>query len=436
MYERYYSHSVEDSHKIDVFLALRDAGLDYVVDDILQLLAVSDLCSVVQVSKGWNELDNSYTWRRRLSSLLEGRGELREVLAGLSLECEAKECVKRLVRLADRWRRSECRTVTLREESSVLCVTSDPARDLVVAGLNSGEVAQYEVRTGEERRRKEMHEKGVRVVVVEGDMLYTGSYDGTVKLWDTDWSPLALLLLAVAVTDIVPRAGSLFVSGDGGCIACYSSGRTVWSLTGGEMVNCLALWKDWLVSGSDTGQLEVRSQASGAVQFSLTGHERGCGISGLAVGQMGLWSASFDCLIMLWSRSGDCLCVLRGHSDPVRCLHLDNSRVVTGDYRGFVMIWDMRDIKDEMARFRINKSKCKKAAPADIYRLSGHRVVRGSGEVCEVLQHNSLLEHRGNVTALRLAGPDVLLSSSRDRTINIHTFQSSQQQLKQRKSYL
>lgn len=63
-------------------------------------------------------------------------------------------------------------------------------------------------------------------------------------------------------------------------------------------------------------------------------------------------------------------------------------------------------------------------------------MVRSSGEVAEVVQHNSLLEHRGNVTGLRLSGGDALVTASRDKSVNIHHFLTSQQQNKyQRKSY-
>ena len=63
-------------------------------------------------------------------------------------------------------------------------------------------------------------------------------------------------------------------------------------------------------------------------------------------------------------------------------------------------------------------------------------MVKSRAELCEVVQHNSLLEHRGNVTALRLSGPDILVTASRDRTLNIHHFLTSPPHNKyQRKSY-
>ena len=40
-----------------------------------------------------------------------------------------------------------------------------------------------------------------------------------------------------------------------------------------------------------------------------------------------------------------------------RSLHVDRGRVVSGDYRGFVMIWDMEDIVTEMRQFEKNRKK-------------------------------------------------------------------------------
>ena len=72
-----------------------------------------------------------------------------------------------------------------------------------------------------------------------------------------------------------------------------------------------------------------------------------------------------------------------------------------------------------------------------IYRMEGRQVVRTGGGGCEVMQHNSLLEHRGNVTGLCLAGASILVSASRDRSVNIHHFLTSEpQKILERKSYL
>ena len=285
---------------------------------------------------------------------------------------------------------------------------------------------------------------------------------------------------------------------------------------------------------------------SGEVVTSLTGHQAGCGISGLAASTIGLWSASFDCSVTsqifspalnvwqvrLWGRGEGgytCLAVLSGHKHPIRCLAVDSARwfliiiidqtiscrLVSGDYRGFVMIWEMEEIKEEL----LSLERRVKSLPKDkwvhslhlgtlylskvifvtshnlprkerrsegIYFIRpGSRLVQlqGRTDVAEVMfelvfeqsqlknkiyiflistlyiqvvQHSSLLEHSGNVTALSLSGKEILISGSRDRlvisfvdnawmvlivfdfrTINIHQFTGRKKpKIKERKSYL
>ena len=94
-----------------------------------------------------------------------------------------------------------------------------------------------------------------------------------------------------------------------------------------------------------------RSVTSGVVLASLTGHQAGCGISGLATSTIGLWSASFDCSVTcrhhshtlhpvssilvwqvrLWVKGegeGEftCQAVLSGHKHPIRCIAVDSAR--------------------------------------------------------------------------------------------------------------
>ena len=244
-------------------------------------------------------------------------------------------------------------------------------------------------------------------------------------------------------------------------------------VAGPEMVNCVLDWAGrGLVVGGDCGQLTRRCPNTGQMLVELAGHTRRCGISALAANQLGLWSASFDCKLRLWDEDGSCLCLLRqasnqrhphhfqknletnyphlwsykflseatdvdvgvasGHNDPVRCLAVDESRLVSGDYRGFSMIWHMEDIEQEVRSWRRRPGR----GEGGVYSLQGGRVVQQGGE-CEVVQHNSLLEHRGNVTCLAMCDGTFLASGSRDRTINIHCFDRSPDTVsKSRKSYL
>ena len=75
-----------------------------------------------------------------------------------------------------------------------------------------------------------------------------------------------------------------------------------------------------------------------------------------------LWSASFDCTVRLWHSTADwiCITVLSGHTHPVRALQLTRGYIVSGDYRGFIMIWDMEDVQTEIRVFQAQQQKNKK----------------------------------------------------------------------------
>jgi len=107
------------------------------------------------------------------------------------------------------------------------------------------------------------------------------------------------------------------------------------------------------------------------------------------------------------------------------------------------MIWEVEDIKEELVTLERRVKSLPKNGQSRgegiFFIRPGSRLVQQQGrtDVAEVVQHSSLLEHNGNVTALSLIGLDTLVSGSRDRTINIHQFTGKKKRkLKERKSYL
>ena len=427
---------LQEKDKMDILTALQEAGVDFLVIQILQMLSLPDLCSLFQVSSAWNTWDSSYLWNKVLSSLLKDREELTEFLKHSKSE---KESAQILWRLGQAWRHSDCCTVRVCLESSVLSVVNTGVS--VLCGMNSGEVEEWSME-GVKIRSKEMHEKGIRVLKVDKTNLLTGSYDGTVKIWCGDWYHLKTILVGVAVTDLCIFGRYFLLCGGEGRVECYQDikdkAAMLWRVEGGEMVNGVVVWGEVLVTGRDDGELLARDMLTGSVVSSMVenGHQRGCGVSGLAVGHLGLWSASFDCSVRLWGSQYECLAVLTGHTNPVGCIAVDRSRLVSGDYRGFVMIWDMKDIEQELATFKKKKKTLKKDKGEGIYFLRSKRVVKNTTGIAEVLQHNSILQHNGNVTELAL-DCGTLISASRDRTFNIHKFSADKKKpTMMRKSYL
>ena len=250
--------------KIDILTQLQEFGLEYLVYDILYKLTIKDICAAFQVCSGWNELDNDYFWSKELQAALHNREELGTVISDSK---SPKDGIKTLWRLHQSWRHGVNTKTCVELDSSVLSITCQGAR--VTCGLNSGEVYQADIKTGMENKRKEMHEKGVRVVRYDPEtkLMFTGSYDGCIKVWEGNWNLVKTLVMVVAVTDIAFRDNHIYVTGDEGVITCFNSQNSSqkWTVTGGEMMNCVVVWEDALVTGSDAGNLDIRSLNTGII---------------------------------------------------------------------------------------------------------------------------------------------------------------------------
>jgi len=436
------------SIKMDILTGLEDAGVDWLVFRVLIMLEPKDVCSVLQVCQSWSTWDCPSLWRGLLavehSSGRWSREEEEERDIGL------KERTKRLWKLRKAWRRADCTTKSFQVESSVLSILA--GNTTIYVGLNSGDVEEWSM-SGCRKRSQEMHEKGVTVLRYRDDKgrIITGSYDGWVRQWNSGWEQESCINFGVAVSDLIfiHSEDSMLICGDLGRVQCWRETEGTWNRNwnteGGEMINCLVMWGDSVVTGDDNGELVRRCPQRGQALSSTSEHQCGCSISSLASSPLGLWSASFDCSIRLWSLGEEdawvCKGVLTGHTNPIRCLDLDSARLVSGDYRGFLMIWDLEDIREELEMTRRKKREGKKERGEGIYFIRpGSRMVQqqGKGGQAEVLQHSSLLQHRGIVTSVLLSGGGTLLiSGSRDRTVNIHQFSSSGRRPRlERKSYL
>ena len=168
-------HSGE--RRFDMLSMLQDSGVEFLVFNILHQLSVHDICSALQVSSRWNSWDTEYFWAKELGAVTRRRDELKSVIK--DIDCP-KSSIKTLWRLRQSWRQGRNRKVSVDMESAVL--SAECHEDSVICGLNSGEVVMHNIEDGRETRRKEMHSKGIKVVTVKDQKLYTGSYDGSVKV--------------------------------------------------------------------------------------------------------------------------------------------------------------------------------------------------------------------------------------------------------------
>ena len=174
-----YKYHLTSETNFDMLSMLQDSGVEFLIYQILHKLSIQDICSAFQVCSKWNSWDNEYFWDKELKAVIKRRDELGSVIS--NIDC-SKSSIRSLWRLSQSWRRGRNRKVSVLTESAVL--SAECHKESVICGLNNGEVVKYSLEDGKETRRKEVHSKGIKVVKVniDNEELFTGSYDGSVKV--------------------------------------------------------------------------------------------------------------------------------------------------------------------------------------------------------------------------------------------------------------
>ncbi|PWY71685.1 sulfur metabolite repression control protein B [Aspergillus heteromorphus CBS 117.55] len=150
------------------------------------------------------------------------------------------------------------------------------------------------------------HSNGVMCLQFEDNILATGSYDATIKIWDTE------------------------------------TGQELRTLVGHESgIRCLQFDDTKLISGSMDRSLKVWNWRTGECISTYTGH-RG-GVIGLHFDANILASASVDKTVKIWNFEDKSTCLLRGHTDWVNAVRVDTSSrtVFSASDDCTVRLWDL-----------------------------------------------------------------------------------------------
>ncbi|MBS0603867.1 MAG: F-box/WD repeat-containing protein [Verrucomicrobia bacterium] len=149
------------------------------------------------------------------------------------------------------------------------------------------------------------HDRAVRGLALDGQRLFSGSYDKTIKIWD------------------------------------LNNNRCTATLEGHDRaVTCIALDGQRLFSGSLDQTIKIWDLNTNTCTATLEGHS-GHVYSLLLDGQR-LFSGSSDKTIKIWDlNTNTCTATLEGHSGHVYSLLLDGQRLFSGSHDKTIKIWDL-----------------------------------------------------------------------------------------------
>jgi len=147
------------------------------------------------------------------------------------------------------------------------------------------------------------HRAEVRCLQFDDNVLVSGAYDCSVKVWNIE---------------------------QGKCLRSLMHDGDVYTLK----------WNnEKIVSGSKDKTVRVWDLESGVCVKKLDGHSS-CVRAVSFIGNV-ILSGSEDCLVKVWdTRSGNCVATLSGHSRGVTTLQVCEERIATGSFDATVKIWD------------------------------------------------------------------------------------------------
>ncbi|KAJ1555544.1 hypothetical protein HK405_000663 [Cladochytrium tenue] len=231
----------------------------------------------------------------------------------------------------------------------------------LASGSWDGTIKLWEAATGQLIRTMEAHSDVVQSVAFSGDgkTVVSGSWDHRIKLWGVATGRLLQTLEAHS-----ERVWSVAFSSDGRMVASGSSDGTIklwevatgWPLrTSGNQVRTLTGHSDvvrsvafssdgfTVASGSKDKTVKLWKTTTGTLQRTMRGHT--ADVTSIAISRNGdtIVSGSGDRTIKLWeTATGQLLRSLMGHSDVVRSVAFSNDRnvIASGSYDKTIKLWD------------------------------------------------------------------------------------------------
>ncbi|KAI1936833.1 hypothetical protein LOZ66_004340 [Ophidiomyces ophidiicola] len=296
------SATIRDLIRID-FLSALPPEISF---KILCYLDTASLCKAAQVSRRWRDLaDDDVVWHRMCEQHIDRK--CKKCGWGLPvLDRKRLRDTKRRIQL-----RAAGRAITSKAVTPEAIVSDydyfkphyrpwkDVYRDRFKVGINwKHGRCTTKIFKG--------HTNGVMCLQFEDNILATGSYDTTIKIWDTD------------------------------------TGEELRTLRGHQSgIRCLQFDDTKLISGSLDRTIKVWNWRTGECISTYTGHNGG--VICLHFDATTLASGSMDHTVKIWNFQDKSTRVLRGHEDWVNSVKIDSASrtVITASDDSTIRLWDL-----------------------------------------------------------------------------------------------
>ncbi|KJE97796.1 hypothetical protein CAOG_07894 [Capsaspora owczarzaki ATCC 30864] len=315
---------------------------------VLRLVGESDLQSLLHcacVSRQWKDLaEDNQLWRSLCVAFDRPLIWRDRAVAKLGRVEPWRTTMRRRWQTHQRWRRGEFNLFTFPVSSNPFTISFD--LDQVISGYDTGDVIVAKLPRGQALPTFKGHTMSIRSLRFVGDVLVTGSEDNTLRIWSIASASCLHVLEAHTSMVACVRFGNdgIFCSGswDQTVKVWNTEGQMLCNLNLEAPVNAVYLLGHSLATHhTELIQIYTLSSdySSASLHSTMVGHldEVLC----LQMDEENVVSGSMDKTIRVWRRSdSSCLSTLKGHSRPISCLQFNRDRIVSGDWNGSLRVWD------------------------------------------------------------------------------------------------
>ncbi|UCH92495.1 MAG: PQQ-binding-like beta-propeller repeat protein [Candidatus Aminicenantes bacterium] len=276
------------------------------------------------------------------------------------------------------------------------------------------------------------HSKSVNSVITTGKLIVSGSYDGTVKVWDME-SGKELRSFNDNIYGVrrIAVAGKTIISGASdqeGTIKSWDmeSGRETHIFAGLiEGVRSIAIEAQTAAFGTIQGTIQLWNVETGKKIRNLKGHDKQ--VNRVVIAGNTIVSGAADGTVKSWDLgSGRELHVFKGHTNAIKSLAVSGKTIAAGASDGSIKLWDRQSGREIKSLPRYIDS-------INSLALLGHTIVFGAEDGCIKLwdietgkEIHTLIGHSLRINAIAVQGKTII-SASGDGSIKLWDMQSGKE---------
>jgi len=273
------------------------------------------------------------------------------------------------------------------------------------------------------------NEKGITCLIPFDNMFVTGSFDHTIRIWDSTTGNCAKKLVGhEAPISSLAACNGMIISGS------FDRTIKIWDLRSEQClftitevahaIRSILIVKGMILSSSLASDIDAWDLKTGEYLFTLTGHTA-C-VAALAESEGKIISGSYDKTIKVWDlENRTCLMTLTGHQDYIDTLTVYGSRLFSGAQDSTIKSWDL-----ETGECLMTLPGHLKSAITSCQIFNGLIISSCEGTQLKIWDLEtgnfitSLSENENRISSFAFIGGKLIFGADNDPTVKIWNFDS------------